>query len=92
VHMLKLFPSKLKCPPMGHVTRKRGEVWEVLVFYIICEQRGYVNSLKRDLFCYPQAQYPYQLVFDREPHRAYAYEADSLFEVLISIYNHKNLF
>jgi len=45
--MPKLFSSKLKCPPMGHVTRKRGEVWEVLVLYIICEQSGYVNSLTR---------------------------------------------
>jgi len=46
-HMPKLFPSKLKCPPMGHVTRKRGEVWEILMLYIICEQSGYVNSLTR---------------------------------------------
>ena len=42
-HMSKLLLLKLKRPPMGHVTRKRGEVWEVLMLYIICDQSGYVN-------------------------------------------------
>jgi len=84
--MPKLLSSKLKCPPMGHVTRKRGEVWEVLVLYIICERRRYVNArwdkkftslksashpLVARFISLPSRVYPYQLVFDEEPHCFY---------------------